>query len=264
MTAPLLRVNHLNKTFEDDGTVILKDISFDVNENDFLCIIGPSGCGKTTLLRCIAGFEAYAGDISLEGNRITGPGISRMMVFQNFDQLFPWKTVKENVMFPLVHNGMSKKEAAEVAGEYLEKVNLFEYRDYYPRQLSGGMKQRVAIAKALAIKPRIILMDEPFASLDAVTRRKLQGELLTVKEKENITVLFVTHSIQEAITLSTRILVLTNSGTVKMDDINPLPKPVVPSMDGYAALWDKYNKAIEFDEEYKNHVIIDSDTAMRK
>lgn len=248
MNEPILSIENVSNVF-DDGKQVLKNVSFCVNAGDFVCILGPSGCGKTTLLRSIGGFSPVTGEIKLDGQAVSGPGISRMMVFQSFEQLFHWNTVRENVMFPLIHNGTAKKEAKAIADEYLEKVNLSGYGDYYPHQLSGGMKQRVAIAKALAVKPRILLMDEPFASLDAVTRRKLQAVLLEMKEAEGdkLTVLFVTHSIQEALTLSTRLLVISAQGMIQLDEPNPLPKPVTPAVPGYGDLWAKYNQAIEFD-----------------
>ncbi len=248
--SPLMRVKNVSKTFTDgtEPSVILQNVTLDLFAEDFLCILGPSGCGKTTLMRCIAGFERYEGTIELNGQTLTKPSANRMMVFQDFNQLFHWKTVRQNVLFPPEHlKKGSKAEIAARADDALEKVNLSKYADFYPHQLSGGMKQRVAIAKALALRPQIILMDEPFASLDAMTRRRLQKELLRVKEEEKLTVLFVTHSIQEAITLSNRVMVMSAHGTIDIDEPNPLPKPVTPASDGYAELWAKYNRAIGFD-----------------
>ena len=249
---PLMRVKNVSKTFTDgtEPSAILKNVSLDVYPEDFLCILGPSGCGKTTLMRCVAGFERYEGTIELNGEPVSKPSADRMMVFQDFNQLFHWKTVRQNVLFPLEH--LKKGTKAEIqarADEALEKVKLSKYADFYPHQLSGGMKQRVAIAKALALRPQIILMDEPFASLDAMTRRHLQKELLRVKEEEKLTVIFVTHSIQEAITLSNRVIVMSDFGTIEINEQNPLPKPVTPASEGYAELWAKYNRAIGFDEE---------------
>jgi NitT/TauT family transport system ATP-binding protein len=186
------------------------DVSFDVYGGDRFVLLGPSGCGKSTLLKAVAGFiEPSAGSISLDGQRVRGPGADRIVVFQEFDQLPPWKTVVQNVAFPLrVAKKLSKAEANERALHYLEKVGLAAFAHAYPHTLSGGMKQRVAIARALAMQPRVLLMDEPFAALDALTRRKMQEELLRLWEEVNFTLLFVTHSIEEALVVANRILLL--------------------------------------------------------
>ena len=173
------------------------------------------------------------------------PGIDRIMVFQNFDQLFPWKTVKKNIQYPLKVNGMTDKEELDrIAQEHLDLVGLGDKGELYPHQLSGGMKQRVAIAKGLALNPKIILMDEPFASLDAMTRNKLQEELLRIKEKENATVIFITHNIQEALTLGTRILLMSKQGEIKIDIENTIPKPVTPASEGYGEMWKIFHDAL--------------------
>ncbi|RZF27420.1 ABC transporter ATP-binding protein [Paraburkholderia sp. UYCP14C] len=186
------------------------DVSFDVYGGDRFVLLGPSGCGKSTLLKAVAGFiEPSAGSISLDGQRVRGPGADRIVVFQEFDQLPPWKTVVQNVAFPLrVAKKLSKAEAHERALHYLDKVGLAAFANAYPHTLSGGMKQRVAIARALAMQPRVLLMDEPFAALDALTRRKMQEELLRLWEEVNFTLLFVTHSIEEALVVGNRILLL--------------------------------------------------------
>ena len=245
MSKVILSVKNLSKQFEDDHSVILENVNLDVEEKEFLCILGPSGCGKTTLLRCIAGFENYIGTIEREGVVIKEPDIDRMMVFQDFNQLFPWKSVKKNIQYPLTIQGISDKSQLEsIANEVIETVGLKGYENYYPHQLSGGMKQRVAIAKALAVKPEIILMDEPFAALDAMTRTRLQNELLDITKKTDCTFMFVTHNIQEAIMLGTRILVLGDKGKILVDKKNPLPKPISPSSDGYGELWDMFHSAL--------------------
>ncbi|EDT03116.1 ABC transporter related [Burkholderia ambifaria IOP40-10] len=185
-------------------------VSFDVYGSDRFVLLGPSGCGKSTLLKAIAGFiEPVSGSIALDGQLVHGPGPDRIVVFQEFDQLPPWKTVVENVAFPLrAAAKLSRAEARERALHYLDKVGLGAFADAYPHTLSGGMKQRVAIARALAMQPRVLLMDEPFAALDALTRRKMQEELLRLWDEFRFTLLFVTHSIEEALVIGNRILLL--------------------------------------------------------
>jgi NitT/TauT family transport system ATP-binding protein len=185
-------------------------VSFDVYGGDRFVLLGPSGCGKSTLLKAVAGFiQPTSGSISLDGQPVHGPGPDRIVVFQEFDQLPPWKTVLQNVVFPLrVARKLSRAEANERALHYLDKVGLASFAKAYPHTLSGGMKQRVAIARALATQPRVLLMDEPFAALDALTRRKMQEELLRLWEEVNFTLLFVTHSIEEALIVGNRILLL--------------------------------------------------------
>jgi len=173
-------------------------------------VLGPSGCGKSTLLKAVGGYMAPTeGSMRLKGLPIRGPGADRVFVFQEFDQLLPWKTVKQNVMFALESSRKMRGKAAEAqAMRYIEKVNLAKFANSYPHTLSGGMKQRVAIARALAMEPDVLLMDEPFAALDALTRRRMQDELLELWDNTNFTVLFVTHSIEEAILIGSRILLL--------------------------------------------------------
>ncbi len=247
MNAPLLEIRHLTKSFfnQQQEHVVLKDFSLNVEKNEFLCILGPSGCGKTTLLRCIAGFESYAGDIAVAGEKKKGPGSDRIMVFQDFNQLFPWKTIEQNVQYPLNIQGIKNRALVnELVFESLKKVRLEQYANYYPHQLSGGMKQRVSIAKAIALKPKIILMDEPFAALDAMTRRQLQAEMNAISEDEGCTVIFITHNIQEAIILGTRILVLAKGGSVVFDEKNVISKPVTPASAEYGALWQTLYSAL--------------------
>jgi NitT/TauT family transport system ATP-binding protein len=208
----LLAVENVNLEYRTRERIVraTHDVSFDVYGGDRFVLLGPSGCGKSTLLKAVAGFiEPTSGSISLDGQTIRGPGADRIVVFQEFDQLPPWKTVLQNVAFPLhVAKKLSRAEANERALHYLEKVGLASFANAYPHTLSGGMKQRVAIARALAMQPRVLLMDEPFAALDALTRRKMQEELLRLWEEVNFTLLFVTHSIEEALVVGNRILLL--------------------------------------------------------
>jgi NitT/TauT family transport system ATP-binding protein len=208
----LLAVENVNLEYRTRERIIraTHDVSFDVYGGDRFVLLGPSGCGKSTLLKAVAGFiQPSSGSISLDGEAVRAPGPDRVVVFQEFDQLPPWKTVLQNVAFPLrVARKLSRAEANERALHYLEKVGLAQFAQAYPHTLSGGMKQRVAIARALAMQPRVLLMDEPFAALDALTRRKMQEELLRLWEEVNFTLLFVTHSIEEALVVGNRILLL--------------------------------------------------------
>ena len=206
-----LEVRNLSLQYKTDRyrVTATRDVSFDVEESDRLILLGPSGCGKSTLLKAIGGFlKPAGGSIALNGCPISKPGADRAFVFQEFDQLLPWKTARENIVFAIVKTReASREEALEEAEALLKKVNLAKFGDTYPHALSGGMKQLVAIARCLALKSKIILMDEPFASLDALTRQKMQEELLELWIETKFTLIFVTHSIDEAITLGTRILV---------------------------------------------------------
>src|SRR6185437_5582005 len=195
-------------------------VGFEVHRGDRFILLGPSGCGKSTLLKGVGGLlKPVEGSIRLNGKPIDKPGPDRMMVFQEFDQLLPWKTVKQNVMFPMLTSGKyGRREAEQRARAVIDKVGLSQFPDIYPHMLSGGMKQRVAIARAMAMEPEILLMDEPFAALDALTRRKMQEELLRLWDDIRFTVLFVTHSIEEAIIVGNRILVLSpHPGQVKAE-----------------------------------------------
>ncbi|MFK3921622.1 ABC transporter ATP-binding protein [Pseudomonas fulva] len=209
---PLLNVQGLTLEYRTRQRVVraTHQVSFEVDQADRFVLLGPSGCGKSTLLKAVAGFiEPCEGQILLQGQPVSGPGPDRIVVFQEFDQLPPWKTVKHNVMFPLLVSGQLKRaEAEDRALHYLDKVGLAAFADAYPHTLSGGMRARVAIARALATQPKILLMDEPFAALDALTRRKMQEELLLLWEEVRFTLLFVTHSIEEALVVGNRILLL--------------------------------------------------------
>lgn len=206
----MLQVRHLDKRFQrnDKSTLALQDVNLQVHRREFLCVVGPSGCGKSTLVRILAGLEEpSAGEVRLEEHPIVGPGSDRGMVFQAYT-LFPWLTVKKNVMFGLEVNGHSRFESEREAMQWLQLIGLEKFAEAYPHQLSGGMKQRVAIVRALANQPRILLMDEPFGALDAQTRAHMQAHLLEIWRKIDVTVVFITHDLDEAIFLADRILVL--------------------------------------------------------
>lgn len=209
---PLLRAKNVTLQYKTRNHLVTATyrVSFDVYPGDRFIVLGPSGCGKSSLLKSIGGYlPPVEGSFTLAGSPVVRPGPDRMMVFQEFDQLFAWKTVVQNVAFPLITTGRcTAQEAHERAELYLSKVNLTRVKDSYPHTLSGGMKQRVAIARAMAMEPAILLMDEPFAALDALTRRRMQDELLELWHNTNFTVLFVTHSIEEAILIGSRILLL--------------------------------------------------------
>jgi NitT/TauT family transport system ATP-binding protein len=206
----ILEVKHLGKIFNaaNGSAIALEDINFITHRREFLCVVGPSGCGKSTLVRILAGLEEKtSGDVLLQGEPVAGPGRDRGMVFQGYT-LFPWLTVKKNVMFGLETNGLDGSEAERQALQWLQLVGLEKFAESYPHQLSGGMKQRVAIVRALANRPRVLLMDEPFGALDAQTRCRMQAHLLEIWKKIDITIIFITHDLDEAIFLADRILVL--------------------------------------------------------
>jgi NitT/TauT family transport system ATP-binding protein len=227
----ILSVRHLEKSFgeNDSAVAALSDVSLDVHRREFICVIGPSGCGKSTLIRIIAGLDAATGgEVLLDGQEVAGPGPDRGMVFQGYT-LFPWLTVKRNVMFGLEMGGKARAAADLDARQWLEMVGLAKFADAYPHELSGGMKQRVAIARALANRPRILIMDEPFGALDAQTRAQMQAYLLQIWRAIDVTILFVTHDLDEAAYLSDRILVMaTGPGRVVELIENPVPRPRRP------------------------------------
>lgn len=221
-------IEHLSMMFEKEGAQVaaLEDVNLEIEDEEFVCIVGPSGCGKTTLLRIIAGLEtASSGEAKLMGKPISGPDPERGMVFQEYS-LFPWRTVIDNIKFGLEMKEVEKAERDQIAEKYLEMVGLSSFRDAYPFELSGGMRQRVAIARALANDPEVLLMDEPFGALDAQTRNMMQRELLEIWEKTRKTVIFVTHSVDEAVYLADRIVML-SSRPGRVCEIIPvnLPRP---------------------------------------
>ncbi|MCG2592528.1 ABC transporter ATP-binding protein [Ramlibacter sp. XY19] len=224
----ILQVAGVAKTFagRSGGTVALESTDLLVQENDFITILGPSGCGKSTLLRMVAGLDTPStGLISLDGRQVTGPGADRGMVFQSYT-LFPWLTVLENVCFGLREKSLPLAQQQETARAFIAKVGLKGFEQHYPKQLSGGMQQRTALARALANNPRILLMDEPFGALDHQTRELMQELLLGIWEEERKTVLFVTHDIDEAIFMANRVVVMSaRPGRIKCDLPVPLAHP---------------------------------------
>jgi NitT/TauT family transport system ATP-binding protein len=227
----VLQVRDLQKSFASPQgeLVALQDIEFGVHRREFLCVIGASGCGKSTLIRILAGLETpTSGEVLLDEKRVSGPGPERGMVFQGYT-LFPWLTVKGNVMFGLKMTGHSRTESEPEARQWIEMVGLGKFENSYPHQLSGGMKQRVAIARALANQPRVLLMDEPFGALDAQTRCQMQSYLLQIWRNVDVTIVFITHDLDEAIYLADRILVLKpHPGRVDEVIEVPVPRPRTP------------------------------------
>lgn len=227
----LLELSGVSKVFSSKraSELVLEGVDLRVHHREFLSVIGPSGCGKSTLARLIAGLELpTSGSLMLDGKPIKGPGPDRGMVFQSYS-LFPWLTVRANVAFPLELQGHGRAVADAEARTWVDIVGLSAYEDHYPAQLSGGMKQRVAIARALAARPRVLLMDEPFGALDAQTRAKMQAYLLEVWRKVDVTIVFITHDLEEAVYLSDRILVLdAHPGKVRELIEVPVPQPRRP------------------------------------
>ena len=253
MTSVLLDVSGVTLQYKTPRHLVTATfrIDFSVHQGDRYVILGPSGCGKSTILKAVGGFmPPVEGSIRIRGRAIDAPGPDRMMVFQEFEQLMPWKTVYQNVLFPMkVTKKFAAAEAAERANAVIEKVGLAKFRDVFPHMLSGGMKMRVAIARAMALEPDILLMDEPFAALDALTRRTCQDELLQLWSETKFTVLFVTHSIAEAIKIGNRILLLSpHPGRVKAEitDVDQ-----VSGEDGSAARLEKQIHDLLFSAEAK-------------
>jgi NitT/TauT family transport system ATP-binding protein len=226
----MLEVRHLGKTYGtgEKATQAVGDVSLTVEDGEFVCVVGPSGCGKTTLLKCIAGLlRPTRGEVLLRGKRVTEPPEELALVFQEYSRsLMPWASVRNNVLLPLRHKKLSRGDRRQLVEESLDAVGLTRFIDHFPWQLSGGMQQRVAIARALAYQPSILLMDEPFASVDAQTRADLEDLTLSVREQYGITILFVTHDIDESVYLPDRVVVLTHAPT-EVKEIVPvdLPRP---------------------------------------
>jgi NitT/TauT family transport system ATP-binding protein len=220
----MLEVRNLRKSYGD--TLAIRDVSFRVEPREFVCVVGPSGCGKTTLLKCMSGLlPASSGEVLLDGHRVDSPPRAMALVFQEYGRsLFPWMTVRQNVAFPLSNQGLDGKEMARRVDEALAAVGLPDFADRHPWQLSGGMQQRVAIARALAYRPEVLMMDEPFASVDAQTRADLEDLILRVCREFEVTSVFVTHDIDESIYLGDRVLVLTARPTVLKESV-PIDLP---------------------------------------
>lgn len=251
----ILEVKNLDKVFKSakGDTTALKNVSFKTHRREFVSIIGPSGCGKSTLARILAGLENYTGgEVLLDGKPVTGPGRDRGMVFQGYT-LFPWRTVKQNVMFGPQMNGADRDSAEKAALQWLELIGLEQYADAFPDQLSGGMKQRVAIARALVNEPKILLMDEPFGALDPHTRQKMQQHLLDIWRNIDITVIFVTHDMDEAILLADRIVVLkANPGELVETIEVPVSRPRHPNQmtsPEFIAVRNHINQLVHGDDE---------------
>lgn len=248
----ILSANRVTKTFAGDGgrpMVAIQDLSLDVEEGEFLCLLGASGCGKSTMLSMFAGFmQPNAGQVTLRGRPITGIEPRCGMVFQSY-ALFPWKTVRGNVEFGLKMQGVGRAERRSRAQRFIDMVKLTGFEGRYPAELSGGMQQRVTLARILAADPEVLLMDEPFAALDAMTRQVMQGELLRIHEAARKTTVFITHSIDEALILADRIVVMSaRPGRIKAILPNPLPHPrhvSVQLSSGYAALKTKVWQLVE-------------------
>lgn len=213
-----IEVKNLSKSYQQKEGMFeaLKDVSFEVEKGEFICLLGPSGCGKSTLLNAMAGFEkAEVGSIIIDGKPVTEPSVKHVTIFQNYG-LLPWRNILKNVELGLESKIKNKKERKELAQKYIQLVDLENFETAHPNQLSGGMQQRVSIARALAVNPDILFMDEPFGALDAMTRIKLQNDIYKIAKTENKTVIFVTHDIEEAVYLADRIVVMTpNPGKIK-------------------------------------------------
>ena len=252
MSAAQIEVKGVGKVF-GASVVALQDINLEIPRGQFVCLLGPSGCGKSTLLNAIAGFSPpTSGSIIADGKPVAGPGPERGMVFQEY-ALFPWMTVADNVAFGLEIKGMPKPQIAATVERLLQTLSLQDFRQRFPKDLSGGMRQRVAIARVLALDSPIMLMDEPFGALDALTRRNLQDELLRIWAELKKTIIFVTHSIEEAIYLADRIVVMTyRPGTVKRDLLVDLPRLRDPSAPEFNALKRELGQLV-MEEQQRHH-----------
>ena len=249
----MLTVERISKVFgeAESGYPALKEISLEIRDGEFLCLLGPSGCGKTTLLNILAGFDAATfGRAALNGRTISAPNSERMMFFQDAGSaLFPWQTVEQNVRCGLKLQKVRGPEQDRRVNYYLGMVGLAQHRDKYPSQLSGGMRQRLQIARALAVEPQILLMDEPFAALDALTRRKMHAFLLEIWERTQKTVVFVTHDISESILMADRIVVMTSGPNSRIEDVIEvhLSRPRDPASPTFGGLYGRVEALLDED-----------------
>lgn len=247
-------IKNVNVTFEENNTTqtVLEDVSFGIEKGEFICFIGPSGCGKSTLLNTVAGFlKPTSGQVSIDGTAVEQPSIDYVMIFQNYG-LLPWRTVLKNVELGLETKKIPKNQRREIAKKYLDMVGLTEAFNKRPIQLSGGMQQRVAIARALAVEPEVLFMDEPFGALDAITRMKLQEDLLQICRQTNKTTLFVTHDIEEAVFLADQIVILdANPGRVKSVMKIHMPKHRDRTSDDFICVRDKVYDVFHMKSEDK-------------
>ena len=220
-------VKNISKVYNNESRKVLENFNLEINDGEFVCLLGSSGCGKSTLLNMMAAFEKpSSGSISIDGNKVIKPKIDRMCIFQNYG-LLPWRTVEKNIHLGLESLKLPKDEVKKRTDEMLDIVNLTNFRKHFPSQLSGGMQQRVAIARALAVKPKVLFMDEPFGALDPITRKKLQDELSEIWRKQKNTIVFVTHDVEEAITLGSKIVIMSqDKGKIKAIINNNIEKPV--------------------------------------
>ncbi|MBU4075537.1 MAG: ABC transporter ATP-binding protein [Euryarchaeota archaeon] len=249
----MLILKNVTRTFisKENNINALEKVNLEVKDKEFICILGPSGCGKTTLLRIIAGLDKpTAGEVLLDDIRVDKPGQDRGMVFQDYS-LFPWRTVIDNIAFGLEVLGVDKKERYESAREYLELLDLEKFENSFPYELSGGMRQRIAIVRALINNPKLLLMDEPFGALDAQTRNIMQAELLRIWEKKHKTILFVTHSVDEAVYLADRIVVMSaRPGTIKEIFNIDLPHPRIRTSQEANLIRDRILKSLGTEMEH--------------
>lgn len=251
-----IEIRELSQVFggQGRGTVTaLRDINLGIRQGEFVCLLGPSGCGKSTLLNAIAGFTPpTAGTVSVDGRPVSAPGPDRGMVFQEY-ALFPWMTVEKNIAFGLDIQRLPREKIRATVDRLLDKLQLTEFRDRYPKDLSGGMRQRVAIARVLALDSPILLMDEPFGALDALTRRTLQGELLRIWAELKKTIVFVTHSIEESVYLADRVVAMTyRPGTIKRE----VPVTLARERDPSSAEFNRYTRELAqlvMEEQYRLH-----------
>jgi NitT/TauT family transport system ATP-binding protein len=266
----VLEIRKVAKTYGSGpkATRAIEDVSFSVAEREFICVVGPSGCGKTTLLKCVGGLlRPSAGEVLLRGRRVTSPPEEMALVFQEYGRsLMPWASVRNNVLLPLRHKRLARSERKRLVEEALDAVGLTRFIDHYPWQLSGGMQQRVAIARALAYQPSILLMDEPFASVDAQTRGDLEDLILRVREEFAVTILFVTHDIDESVYLSDRVVVLTHAPTEVKEIIGvdlPFPRDQIATKElpEFTALRGHVYRLIKREQGEPTLAEVPSDTA---